>query len=114
MVNVKSTYALAFATKILARCNSSFKGTIECGSIILPIPDPLLTNTILRNGIYEYLLALLTNIISWTISYQSFVDKFYAPPAINVIHFLFELLQNQYRKKQLYEKEIHVESKESY
>jgi len=64
LVNVKSTSASAFATKLLARCNSSFKGTTESGSIVLPIPDPLPTNTILRNGIYAYILALLTNIIS--------------------------------------------------
>jgi len=46
LVNAKSTSASAFATELLARCNSSFKGTTESGSIVFPIPDPLPTNTI--------------------------------------------------------------------
>lgn len=40
-VSVESTSASAFATDALACCNSSFKGTAENGSTILPLPELL-------------------------------------------------------------------------
>jgi hypothetical protein len=67
LVNVKSTSASAFATKPLARCNSSFKGTAESGSIVLPTPE---LQPKYYNEVMEYY-AIMNN--------SSYVEKFYKP-----------------------------------
>lgn len=52
-VNIESTSASAFATDALACCNSSFKGTAESGSTMLPRPEPLQTAYYLSGNKYN-------------------------------------------------------------
>lgn len=51
--NIKSTSASAFATDALALCNSSFKGTAENGSKMLPVPESLQQHIIFQKLIFH-------------------------------------------------------------
>lgn len=49
-VSIKRTSSSAFATDALARCNSSFKGTAESGSKMVPIPAALQQYILIKCG----------------------------------------------------------------